>query len=154
MKLIYNLSTNNTTAVDFNLLYFNTKCFFQQIQQNGEKKSFGQKAVRATAAAAQQATGWTILSENNFWPPYAYVEKATYDLKNVSENFKRKKVLKSFFILNWEHFIFKLNCTSRGWGPWCFFHNSLHFTTSWTHKQDFWLIFILPFVFRLKKPEK
>jgi hypothetical protein len=34
-----------------------TRNVFQQIQQNGEKKSFGQKAVRATAEAAQQATG-------------------------------------------------------------------------------------------------
>ncbi len=35
-----------------------TRNVFQQIQQNGEKKSFGQKAVTATAAAAaQQATG-------------------------------------------------------------------------------------------------
>jgi hypothetical protein len=27
LKLIYKLNNNNTTAVDFNLLYFNTKCF-------------------------------------------------------------------------------------------------------------------------------
>jgi hypothetical protein len=68
------------------------KCFFSKFSKMEKRRVLGRKQLEQQQQQHNRPqVEQFFLGENIFWPPHAYVEKATYDLKNVSEKIKRKQ---------------------------------------------------------------